>query len=765
MMQQGKYIVNLLILLSIPVFVLMLGCDNGIESKLTAGMKDVDVCFNFTLAGEVTPVTRSLAFTSKDGELGSESSKITSGISEMATKATGVDESSIKTLWLGQYDASGNLLIAHYLTDVTGNEVQVQLKESPDCSLRFVGNVGDLGEIATLTAFNETKINYTTGTGGLTTSAGLPVNQSCANIAQLDDQYISINYKQSVALTRMVTKIQLNYTIKSSFTFTLKQLYLRSVPTQIQCDEPIGQVPGVAYQSFTVTPSSDASGTVEWYMPENKAGIISSGKDGYAASMRDKKGSTVSVPNATYIELIGDATVNGTTYKDVSFRIYPGNGINDYDLKRNTPYVVNLTLGGIDLSDPRVSVTVPDIVAPADIDAAVNSTTTIQATARPGAAWMITLPAWLSALVDGKTNGAAGGALNFTGPAPVKFTAVTANPSSTERSQSFTIAGKSVTVKQKGSVLSATSKNKTIGPEGIPHSDTEYSFSATEGLSWALSEAIDWLTLTGTTTGVVSSATTTPTVSYTVTVNPNASTRTGYLFVKVGNAISGTDAALEKQIAAITQQPSNITVPANGGTIPAVGGNVTVSGITATEGLQWTVTKKSGFTDFSFSGIDVANGKFVVTAKQSATVARSAVFTLSVTGAEPARTFDITVSQPKNGNNYVPGTTSLMVSKAQRGRGWYYNQGTAAPTYCNNLSDLGYSDWRLPSRAELTAIYYGKSEIGNVSLTGKFWGDGGGGGTPSYAPYVNMDTGAGISGGNNSWNDNSNNVVCVRGTY
>ncbi|WP_293753987.1 hypothetical protein, partial [uncultured Parabacteroides sp.] len=186
-MQQGKYIVNLLILLSIPVFVLMLGCDNGIESKLTAGMKDVDVCFNFTLAGEVTPVTRSLAFTSKDGELGSESSKITSGISEMATKATGVDESSIKTLWLGQYDASGNLLIAHYLTDVTGNEVQVQLKESPDCSLRFVGNVGDLGEIATLTAFNETKINYTTGTGGLTTSAGLPVNQSCAIFAQLDD--------------------------------------------------------------------------------------------------------------------------------------------------------------------------------------------------------------------------------------------------------------------------------------------------------------------------------------------------------------------------------------------------------------------------------------------------------------------------------------------------------------------------------------------------------------------------------------------------
>lgn len=757
---------NKLYILFACVLYLSSGCSDDMERDRVsdAGLKDVDVCFNFTLAGEVTSVTRSVVFTSEENELGASSSEVSSKRVREVTKATSVDENSVKTLWLGQYDTSGNLLISHYLNDVIGNAVQVQLKESPNCSLRFVGNVGDLGKIATLTEFNKTKINYTTGTGGLTTSAGLPVNLSCAMFAQLDNQSISINYGQTVELKRMVTKVQLNYTIKAGFSFALKQIFLHSVPTQIQCAEPSGQVAGVSYQSFTIIPSSDASGVVEWYMPENIAGAISSGKDGYATSARDKKGSAASVPNATYIELLGDATVNGTSYKDVSFRLYPGSGMNDYNLKRNTPYIVNLTLNGVDFSDPRVSVTIPDILAPTVMEAAVNSITTVQATARPGTDWAITLPDWLSALVDGKTTNASG-TMNYTGPAPVTFTAVTANPSSTERSQSFTISGKGVMVKQKGSVLSATSKNKAIAPEGISHSDTEYSFSATEGLSWALSEAIDWLTLTGTTTGVVSSATTTPTVSYTVTVNPNASTRTGYLFVKAGNAISGTDAALEKQIAAITQQPSNITVPTNGGTIPAVGGNITVSGITATEGLQWTVTKKSGFTDFSFSGIDVANGKFVVTAKQSATVARSAVFTLSVTGAEPARTFDITVSQPKNGNNYVPGTTSLMVSKAQRGRGWYYNQGTAAPTYCNNLSDLGYSDWRLPTRAELTAIYYGKSEIGNVSLSGKFWGDGGGGGTPSYGPYVNMDTGAGISGGNNSWNDNSNNVVCVRGTY
>ena len=762
MMEQTKYIVNGLTLFFIATFLFLSGCDDDTESKLTAEMKNVDVCFDFTLTDEVTPITRSVAFASDENELGASSSEITSKRVRVVTKATSVNENSVKTLWLGQYDASGNLLISHYLNDVTGNAVQVQLKECPNCFLRFVGNVGDLGKIATLTEFNETKINYTTGTGGLTTSAGLPVNLSCAIFAQLDNQSISINYGQTVELKRMVTKVQLNYTIKAGFSFSLKQIFLHSVPTQIQCAEPSGQVAGVSYQSFTIIPSSDASGVVEWYIPENIAGAISSGKDGYATTTREKKGSSTSVPNATYIELLGDATVNGTSYKDVSFRLYPGSGMNDYNLKRNTPYIVNLTLSGVDFSDPRVSVTIPDILAPTEMEAAINSTTTMQATARPGTDWVITLPDWLSTLVDGKTTNASS-TMNYTGPAPVTFTAVTANPSSTERSQSFTIAGKGVTVKQKGSVLSATSKNKTIAPEGIFHSDTEYSFSATEGLSWALSEAIDWLTLTGTTTGVVSSATTTPTVSYTVTVNPNASTRTGYLFVKAGNAIGGTDAALEKQIAAITQQPSSITVPANGGTIPAVGGSITVSGITATEGLQWTITKKSGYLDISFSSVEVAKGQFKITAKQSGSEARTAVFTLSITNADPPRTFDIAVSQPKNGNNYVPGTTSLMISSSQSSGIW-----NNCNNYCNNtVTDFGYSDWRMPSRAELSIIYKGKSEISNTVLSGRYWGSNKGGGSDDpYAAYVDMSSGAGVDCNNcNNYCRQSNKIVCVRGTY
>lgn len=736
---------NIKLFLFAFVLLLFSGCsgeemENGGHA---AGLKDVKVNLTFAISDGDSLVTRSIAFMPEGKK------SVASDTVSVLTKASSVDENLISTLWVGQYDLSGNLLVSQYLTNITGNQVNFQLKESSECSLRFVANAGDLGKISTLADFNVKKVTYAAG-------------NTCPMFGFLDKQYVSVSYSPTVPMERMLAHIQLVYKIEPGFSFTVKSVSIKSIPVQMQCVEPAGQISGMNYQDISGTVSQSGT-TVDWFIPENKAGVIKNGEAGYATTDRGKCGGAT-VPNATYIELLGDATVNGTSYKDVSFRLYPGNGINDYNLKRNTPYVVNLTLSGIDFSDPRVSVTTPDIVAPTEIEAAINSTTTMQATARPGTDWAITLPAWLSALVDGKTTNASG-TMSYTGPTPVTFTAVTANPSSTERSQSFTIAGKGVTIKQKGSVLSATSKNKTIAPEGIPHSDTEYSFSATQGLSWALAEAIDWLTLTGTTTGVVSSATTTPTVSYTVTVNPNASARTGYIFVKAGDAISGTDAALEKQIAAITQEPSIITVPSNGGTIPAAGGSITVSGITATEGLQWTITKKSGFTDFSFSGIDIANRKFVVTAKQSALVARTAVFTISVTGAEPARTFDVTITQPKNGNNYVPGTTSMMVSKAQRGRNWYYGKGTSAPDYCNNLSDLGYSDWRLPSRAELAAIYYGKNEIGNVSLTGKFWGDGGHNGKPPYAPYVNMDNGAGISSGNNSWDDNSNNVLCVRGTY
>ncbi len=807
-----------------------------------AGLKDVKVNLTLAVSDGDSLVTRSIAFDPEGKK------RAVSDTASVLTKASSVDENLISTLWIGQYDASGNLLLAQYLTGITGNKVDFQLKESFECSLRFVANAGDLGKVTSLADFNVKKVTYTT-------------SNTCPMFGELDKQTVSVSYSPSITMKRMLAHVQLVYKVETGFAFTVTGVSIKNIPTQVQCIEPSGISSGMSYQDISGVVSQSGT-TVDWYVPENKAGEIKAGESGFATTERGKCGGTV-VPNATYIEIVGNATIKGVTYTAVAFRIYPGNGINDYNLKRNTPYVVNLTLGGIDLSDPRVSVTIPDIVAPADMDAAVNSTTTIQATARPGAAWAIALPAWLSALADGKINGAASGTLNFDGPASVKFTAVTANPSSTERSQSFTIAGKSVTVKQKGSVLSATSKNKTIEPEAASYTDTDYSFSATNGLSWALGKDVTWMTLSGTTTGVVSTATINPILDYSITVNPSSSTRVAKVSAKAGNAINATDAVLQKEIAAITQKGAVLTVPANSsvkaeitskgttsfiatkglswavtsanwvkltgtvngtnnttgisqginyettsanpnaavrseyitvkvgnavggtdagltktikidqaasaisapgtvGTIAAAGGTVSFN-VTATTGLGWTVARTSGWADFSISSgaSGSGNGTVVIAAKQSAKSARSAVFTLTVTGASPARTYTITVNQAAYDGWHVPGYTSLEVCKGGWGTGTYLYK--PAFDACNNLSYGGYSDWRLPSGGELQNMYKVKNDMSCNFSNRLYWGksnwDADNSCGPHYAPYVSFSNGS----LNNNYYCTPHSYFCVRG--
>lgn len=55
------------------------------------------------------------------------------------------------------------------------------------------------------------------------------------------------------------------------------------------------------------------------------------------------------------------------------------------------------------------------------------------------------------------------------------------------------------------------------------------------------------MTLSGTTTGVVSTTTVNPVLNYSVTVNPSSSTRLAKVSARGGNAISATDAALENK--------------------------------------------------------------------------------------------------------------------------------------------------------------------------------------------------------------------------
>ena len=146
---------NMKLFLFAFVLLLFSGCsgeemENG---EHAAGLKDVKVNLTFAISDGDSLVTRSIAFM-PEGKKSMASDTVSA-----LTRALSVDENLISTLWIGQYDLSGNLLVAQYLTNITGNQVNFQLKESPECSLRFVANAGDLGHINKLTDFNVKKSN------------------------------------------------------------------------------------------------------------------------------------------------------------------------------------------------------------------------------------------------------------------------------------------------------------------------------------------------------------------------------------------------------------------------------------------------------------------------------------------------------------------------------------------------------------------------------------------------------------------------------
>jgi hypothetical protein len=713
---------NMKLLLFAFTLLLFSGC-SGEEMEAgrnVAGLNDVKVNLTLAVSDGDSLVTRSIAFDPEGKK------RAVSDTASVLTKASSVDENLINTLWIGQYDASGNLLLAQYLTGITGNKVDFQLKESFECSLRFVANAGDLGKVASLMDFNVKKVTYTT-------------SNTCPMFGELDKQTVSVSYSPSVTMKRMLAHVQLVYKVETDFAFTVTGVSIKNIPTQVQCIEPSGISSGMSYQDISGV-VSQSSTTVDWYVPENKAGEIKAGESGFATTERGKCGGTV-VPNATYIEIVGNATVKGVTYTAVAFRIYPGNGINDYNLKRNSPYIVNLTLSGIDLSDPRVSVTVPDIVTPAAMDAAINSTTTMQATARPGTEWTISLPDWLSAVVEGKTTDA-GGVSSNNGPVSATFTAITANPASTVRSQVFMISGKEVTVKQNGSVLNVSVTSLSLDAKAT--SGNVGTFTATKGLSWALTKDMDWLTVNPV-SGIENATGVAQTITYSAPLNTGNTIRKGTITVKAGGGLG----ELSKTIS-VSQAASVYTGIA--ATVELASAGETKTFLSGTEGLTWkvTITSNNGLTITPTSG-NFPTQLTIGATKNPGTAKRLASITVTI--PDKSYSQSVTVSQygtPPTGS--TNGTIQLALVSTSKNLSWY-----DAVSYCDGLVSENFDDWRLPNDNEAGLLFgsFG-ANYGSVS-TSSIW-----------TARVNGNTAhrytASASGNKWSWTDKNASfyVRCIR---
>ncbi|WP_289006999.1 BACON domain-containing carbohydrate-binding protein [uncultured Parabacteroides sp.] len=271
---------------------------------------------------------------------------------------------------------------------------------------------------------------------------------------------------------------------------------------------------------------------------------------------------------------------------------------------------------------------------------------------------------------------------------------VKVNPNASQRSGAITVrAGEedggptgTITVKQKASSLMVSGDKTTLAATADDSGTLTY--KATKGLSLSIAVP-DWLILTATPSDNTSGEK--ETLGYkTSSLNLNSADKTGNISVTAGGMTTNV---------AIRQAASTFSVTGPTTQIANTGGSVTGS-VTATTGLPWTINPDTdnGITVKPTSG--TGDAPLTFTASDNTGGERSGTFLVAVTGA-PGRTTSVTVTQTaKETGVYLD---NFQICKTDNNGGhsstWY-----SANLYCEELETEGQSDWRLPSRDELSIV-------------------------------------------------------------
>ncbi len=427
------------------------------------------------------------------------------------------------------------------------------------------------------------------------TTEGLPENRLCG-MTGMWSGVIRDNGVESIGvdMTRTVAKISFSYLIGGDgFSFKPSSVKLKSVPDKIRMEETTTQLTDVIYGEYIGESSADGA-TMHWYLPENRAGVVTG--ENAATSEKEKTGRGVS--NATCIELTGTAVQGGVTYENVTFRFFPGSkDMNDYNIKRNHYYTMSVTLKGIDVTDQRITVgTIPPIDTGGlqPMPAGKGGTTGLQVTARPGDEWTIKLPNWLSALLNDNIPVGYGANIIHQGPAKIVFKAETANPTAQQRSFSFqmNVTGEEQNIKivQEGSTLNVGS---AISLEAASGSEGQSTFTLTKGLNWRALLSDGWLSwASGDLANSGDEATGGEQILKVKAASskPYASARTGSITVEGGGSVgSSTYNDLKKEIS-VEQIGSTVTCPTQPVEVSAEGAIDASSQFTATPYLPWKIT-------------------------------------------------------------------------------------------------------------------------------------------------------------------------------
>lgn len=171
--------------------------------------------------------------------------------------------------------------------------------------------------------------------------------------------------------------------------------------------------------------------------------------------------------------------------------------------------------------------------------------------------------------------------------------AVSSNPRAEERTGTVTVKvgasvgdlnypnlTKEITVRQAASTV----KGSVVEVEPVAASGQSSSFTATSGLSWAAKITNDdWITLTGVTSGDQTTGSA-QTISFDVTVNPNASQRSGTITVRAGDEDGGPTGAIT-----VNQKASSLTASGDKPTLAATADDSGTLTYQATKGLPLSI--------------------------------------------------------------------------------------------------------------------------------------------------------------------------------
>lgn len=299
----------------------------------------------------------------------------------MDTRAvSGVDENKVSDLWVIQLNGDGTAALAgpryfsgSQLTNASGKYTVKMKIKAENSRLYFIANThnSDLYNYATISALVEAKAQSVSNEASLAAGNTLPMAGYFSGTPTVADLK-NISLKRAVA--KLTFKLAASLPNGCSFSLTSvkvcnvpKVLHLYRDPSKLDPGTTDGNCypatsAGVLGEFADLTPSDKTlSATAKdcgWcYLPENGRGTGTATKQEDKTAATALGGATGQGNYATYVVVRGNYTnANNDTF-DVSYRIYLGSdAISNYDVKRNTHYIVTATVKGIHEFDARIEI-------------------------------------------------------------------------------------------------------------------------------------------------------------------------------------------------------------------------------------------------------------------------------------------------------------------------------------------------------------------------------------------------------------------------